>query len=165
MAQQKIQEGEVVMRIDGRELTTSSELLEEVGKGSPGQKMLLEVRGKNGKLREVTVVLLNSDGDKTLISKKKIEEKMKKLGVSLAELNTKEKEELGISCGIKIAQLQPGKLKSLGLKEGIVISRLNNRPICSVNDFKAILGEEQDGLLMELVLSRNRKEFIGFGLQ
>jgi Do/DeqQ family serine protease len=160
-----IRKGEVVMRIDGRELTTSSELLEEVGKGSPGQKMLLEVRGKNGKLREVTVVLLNSDGDLTLISKKKIEEKMEKLGVSLAELNTKEKEELGISCGIKITQLEFGKLKSLGLKEGMVISRLNNKPICSVEDFKAILGEEQDGLLMELVLSRNRKEFIGFGLE
>jgi len=71
---------------------------------------------------------------------------------------------LGISCGIKIAQLQVGKLKSLGLQEGMVISRLNNRPVCSVNDFKTILGEEQDGLLMELVLSRNRKEFIGFGL-
>jgi S1-C subfamily serine protease len=55
-------------------------------------------------------------------------------------------------------------LKSLGLKEGLVISKLNNRPVCSVEDFMIILGEEQDGLLMELVISRNRKEFIGFGL-
>lgn len=159
-----IKAGEVIMRIDGRDLTTSSELLEEVGKGSPGQKMLLDVRGKNGKLREVTVVLLNSDGDMALITKQNSEEKMKKLGATFAELSSKEKEELGISCGIKIAQLQVGKLKSLGLQEGMVISRLNNRPVCSVNDFKTILGEEQDGLLMELVLSRNRKEFIGFGL-
>jgi serine protease Do len=159
-----IQVGDVIMRIDGRELTTSSELLEEVGKGSPGQKMLLEVRGKNGKTREVNVVLLNSDGDMNLIVKKNSEEKMKKLGANFAELSTSEKQELGISCGIKISQLNAGKLKSLGLKEGMVISKLNNRPVCSVDDFLTILGEEQDGLLMELVISRNRKEFIGFGL-
>jgi serine protease Do len=156
--------GEVVLRIDGRELTTSSELLEEVGKGSPGQKMTLDVRGKNGKMREVSVILLNSDGDMSLIIKKNSEDKMKKLGASFAELSEKEKQDLGISCGIRIAQLQTGKLKSLGLKEGLVISKLNNRPVCSVEDFMIILGEEQDGLLMELVISRNRKEFIGFGL-
>lgn len=156
--------GEVVLRIDGRELTTSSELMEEVGKGSPGQKMLLEVRSKNGKHREVNVVLLNSDGDLSLITKRNSDEKLKKLGASFAELSEKEKQELGISCGIKIAQLQAGKFKSLGLKEGLVIAKLNNRPVCSVEDFKTILGEEQDGLLMELVISRNRKEFIGFGL-
>jgi serine protease Do len=156
--------GEVVLRIDGRELTTSSELLEEVGKGSPGQKMILDVRGKNGKIREVNLTLLNSDGDMNLIIKKNSEDKMKKLGASFAELSEKEKQELGITCGIRIAQLQTGKLKSLGLKEGLVISKLNNRPVCSVEDFMIILGEEQDGLLMELVISRNRKEFIGFGL-
>jgi Do/DeqQ family serine protease len=159
-----IQLGEVILSVDNKELTSSSELLEEIGKGSPGQKMLLTVRGKNGKLRDVTVTLLNEDGDNSLISKKNSEEKMKKLGASFIELSNREKEELGISCGIKIVNLQNGKLKSLGIKEGMVISRLNNRPICSVEEFKLLLGEEQEGLLMELVISRHRKEYIGFGL-
>jgi serine protease Do len=159
-----IQVGDVILRIDGKDLFTSSELLEEIGKASPGQKMLLDLRGKNGKHREVQIVLLNSDGDMALITKKNSEEKMKKLGASFLELSEKEKQELGISCGIKITQMQAGKLKSLGLKDGMVISKLNNRPVCSVEDFKLILGEEQDGLLMELIISRNRKEYIGFGL-
>ncbi len=156
--------GEVILSIDGKDLSSPSELLEEIGKSSPGSKMILEVRGKNGKQRQVAVTLLNSDGDMSLIVKKQSEEKLNKLGASYADLSPKEKEELGISCGIKITKLKEGKLKSLGLKEGMVIARLNNKTICSVEDFQNALGEELDGLLLELVLSRNRKEYIGFGL-
>lgn len=159
-----LKSGEVILSIDGKDLSSSSELLEEIGKSSPGNKMILEVRGKNGKQRQVAVTLLSSDGDMSLVVKKQSEEKLNKLGASYADLSSKEKEELGISCGIKITKLKDGKLKSLGLKEGMVIARLNNKTICSVEDFQNALGEELDGLLLELVLSRNRKEYIGFGL-
>ena len=156
--------GEVILKYDGKEVNSSSELLEEVGKGSPGQTIQLEVRGKNGKTRMVNLVLQNSDGDTKLIAKKNAEAQMSKLGATFAELSKKEKEDFNLDCGIKIATLTNGKLKSLGLREGIIITKLNNRQVCSVEEFSEILGSEDGGMLLELATSRNRREFIGFGL-
>lgn len=159
-----IKKGEVILEVNGKSVNSSSELLEEVGKGSPGQKLTVLVRSGKGKERTVDLVLQNSDGDTALIAKKNAEETLEKLGASFSEISDKDKETLGVSCGIKIERLSAGKLKSLGLKEGMIITGLNNKKICSVNDFKTILGEEKGGLLLELTSGRGRKEYIGFGL-
>ena len=159
-----IKKGEVILEVNGKAVNSSSELLEEVGKGSPGQKMAVLVRSAKGKERTVDLILQNSDGDTALIAKNNAEETLGKLGASFTELSTDEKEKLGISCGIKIEKLGAGKLKSLGLKEGMVISGLNNKKVCSVEEFQTILGEEKGGILLELTSGRGRKEYIGFGL-
>ncbi len=159
-----IKKGEVILEVNGKVVNSSSELLEEVGKGSPGQKLVVLVRSGKGKERVVDLVLQNSDGDTALITKKNTEKTLEKLGASFSEISDKEKETLGVSCGIKIDKLGAGKLKSLGLKEGMVITGLNNKKVCSVEEFKIILGEEKDGVLLELTSGRGRKEYIGFGL-
>lgn len=159
-----LKSGDVILTYDGREVNSSSELLEEVGKGSPGQTVRLEVRGKNGKTRIVNLTLQNSDGDTKLIARKNAEANMTKLGATFAELTQKEKEDFNVDCGIKIATLTAGKFRSLGLREGMIITKLNNKNVCSIDDFKEIMGSEQGGLLLELATSRNRREYVGFGL-
>lgn len=159
-----LKNGEVILSYNGREIHSTSELLEEVGKGSPGKSVQLEVRGKNGKTRIVNLVLQNSDGDTKLIAKKNAEANMTKLGATFSEITQKEKDEFNVDCGIKVSSLGNGKLKSLGLREGTIITKLNNKPICSVEEFKEIIGTEDGGMLLELATSRNRREFIGFGL-
>jgi Do/DeqQ family serine protease len=156
--------GEVILSYDGREVNSSAELLEEVGKSSPGQTVTLEVRGKNGKTRRVNLTLQNSEGDTKLIARKNADANLSKLGATFSELTQKEKDDFNVDCGIKIASLTSGKLKSLGLREGMIITKLNNKSVCSVEEFKEILGAEQGGLLLELVTSRNRREYVGFGL-
>ena len=156
--------GEVILSYDGREVNSTSELLEEVGKSSPGQPVQLEVRGKSGKTRIVSLILQNSDGDTKLIAKKNAEANLTKLGATFSELSQKEKEDFNVECGIKIASIGTGKLKSLGLREGLIITKLNNRNVCSVDDFNEILGTQEGGLLMEIATGRNRREFVGFGL-
>jgi Do/DeqQ family serine protease len=156
--------GDVILSYNGREVNSSSELLEEVGKGSPGKSVELEIRGKTGKTRVVNVVLQNSDGDTKLIAKKNAEANLEKLGASFKELTQKDKEDFNVDCGVKIAALNNGKLKSLGLREGMIITKLNNKTICSVNEFNEIIGSEGGGMLLELATSRNRREYIGFGM-
>ncbi len=156
--------GDVILSYNGREVNSSSELLEEVGKGSPGKSVKLEVRTKNGKTKTVDLVLQNSDGDTKLIAKKNAEANLAKLGASFAELSEKDKNDFNVDCGIKVASLSNGKLKSLGIKEGMIITKLNNKTVCSVNDFSEIIGSEDGGMLLELATGRNRREYIGFGL-
>jgi Do/DeqQ family serine protease len=156
--------GDVILTYNGREVNSSAELLEEVGKGSPGKAVQLEVRGKNGKTRTVNLVLQNSDGDTKLIAKKNAEANMAKLGATFSELTQKEKDDFNVDCGIKINALSAGKLKSLGLREGMIVTKLNNKTICSIEEFKDIIGTEDGGMLLEIATSRNRREFIGFGL-
>jgi Do/DeqQ family serine protease len=159
-----LKSGEVILSYDGRVVNSTSELLEEVGKSSPGQSVKLEIRSKNGKIRPLNLVLQNSDGDTKLIAKKNAESNMTKLGATFSELSEKDKADFNVDCGIKISSLKEGKLKSLGLREGLIITKLNNKTICSVEEFKEILGSEEGGLLLEVASSRNRREFIGFGL-
>jgi Do/DeqQ family serine protease len=156
--------GDVILSYEGREVNSSSELLEEVGKGSPGQSVELLVRAKNGKTKTVQLKLQNSEGDTKLIAKRNAEENLSKLGAKFAEISASEKEALNVSCGIKVKSLENGKLKSLGLREGTVITKLNNKEVCSIEDFNQILGQESGGLLLELATAKNRREYIGFGL-
>lgn len=159
-----LKNGDVILSYNGREVNSSSELLEEVGKGSPGKAVKVEVRGKNGKTRTVDLVLQNSDGDTKLIAKKNAEASMSKLGATFAELSQSDKENFNVNCGIKVATLSNGKLKSLGIKEGMIITKLNNKTVCSVQEFTEIIGTEEGGLLLELATSKHRREYVGFGL-
>jgi S1-C subfamily serine protease len=157
-----IKKGDVIVKIGLRDVNSSSELLEEVGKARPGEALKVTLRSKNGKEVTKEVVLQNKEGETTLVHSAPNSKAV--LGATFSELTPKQKKELDIDNGIIIKSLSPGKLKSLGLEEGMVITRVNNEKINSVNELNEILTKKTGGILLEIVTQSGKKEYIGFGL-
>lgn len=158
-----IKEGDVILKVGTKEVNSSASLQEEIGKGRPGDKVMLTVRRKNGNEDLIDVVLRNSAGETKLVSKEEVKKNVA-LGATFEELTSKEKKELNTEYGVKIKSLNSGKLQALGLKEGMVITKINNEPVKSVEQLTSKLNSGNIGVLLEILTSSGRKEYIGFGL-
>ncbi|MCB0479206.1 MAG: Do family serine endopeptidase [Crocinitomicaceae bacterium] len=157
-----IKEGDVILQIDENEINSVAQLQEYIGKKRPGDKVMVHLT-REGVPKAIEVTLKDLNGDTKLISKAEVSKKSA-LGATFELLDSKEKKDLGIDYGIKIERLDFGKFKSRGFYEGIVISKVNNKPIESVEEFVNILNSEKDGILLEVIHTDGRKDFVGFGL-
>lgn len=158
-----LKEGDVILKVGTKEVNSSAALQEEIGKGRPGDKVVLTVRRKNGKEETIDVVLRNSSGETKLVSKEEVKKNVA-LGATFEPLTSKEKKELNTEYGVKIKSLSTGKLQALGLKEGMVITKINNEAVTSVEQVTSRLNTGNTGVLLEILTESGRKEYIGFGL-
>ena len=156
-----IKDGEVILKIGSKEVNSVASLQEEVGKRRPGDKLSITIRDKNDKEKAQEIVLRNSDGETTLISKEEIQKNMA-LGATFSELTSKEKKELFIDNGVKIKTLNTGKLKSEGLIEGMVITKVNNEIIRSVEQLTSKLSQSPGVVWLEIITESGQKLFKGF---
>lgn len=158
-----LKEGDVILKVGAKDVNSSASLQEEIGKGRPGDKVALTVRRKNGNEDIVNVILRNSSGETTLVSKEEVKKNVA-LGATFEELTSKDKKELNTEYGVKIKSMNAGKLQALGLKEGMVITKINNEPIKNVDQLTSKLNAGNTGVLLEVLTEIGRKEYIGFGL-
>ncbi len=157
-----LKDGDVILKIGAKNVNSSSELLEEVGKARPGEKLSITVRHKGGSESIKEVVLQNQEGETELVARTETPKAV--LGATFEKLSAKEMKELNLDSGVKIKSLSPGKLKSLGLTEGMVITRINNEKVSDIETLTSRLNKKNGGILLEIVTQSGRKEYIGFGL-
>ncbi len=63
-----IRKGDIILRVEGREVNTFAEMMEELGLFSPGDEVSVEYR-RDGNDRTAKVILLNSNGNTQIIRK------------------------------------------------------------------------------------------------
>lgn len=158
-----LKEGDIILRVGTKEINSSAALQEEIGKMRPGDKVAITIRNSKGAEQTKEVVLRNKEGQTDLITKEEIK-KNYALGATFENLTEKEKKSLNIDHGIKIKTITAGKLKSLGLKEGVIISKINNEPVKTIEQLTSKLNDSNRGILLEIMSSSGRKDYVGFGL-
>ena len=158
-----IKDGSVILKVGMKEVNSSAELQEEIGKRRPGDNVTLTIRTKKGITETVAVTLRNSEGNTSLMNKNEVS-KTSALGAIFVNLTDKEKKELNIVYGVKIKTLNAGKLKGLGVEEGMIITKINNDPVESVEQLTAKLSSGNRGILLEVMTKSGKKDYIGFGL-
>jgi len=158
-----LKEGDVILRIGAKEVNSSAALQEEIGKMRPGDKVIVGLRNKKGDELNKEIVLRNKEGQTKLVSKEEIKNNQS-LGATFENLSAKEKRSLNIDYGVKIISLNPGKLMSLGLREGIIITKINNEPVKTVEQLTSKLNDANRGILLEIMTSSGKKDYVGFGL-
>jgi len=158
-----LKEGDVILRIGAKEVNSSAALQEEIGKMRPGDKVIVGLRNKKGDALTKEIVLRNKEGLTKLVSKEEIKNNQS-LGATFESLSSKEKKSLNIDYGVKIISLNPGKLMSLGLREGIIITKINNEPVKTVAQLTSKLNDASRGILLEIMTSSGKKDYVGFGL-
>jgi len=156
-----LKDGDVILKVGSKEVNSVAALQEEIGKRRPGDKISVTIRDKNNEEKVKEIVLRNSDGETSLVSKAEIQKNMA-LGAVFSELTAKEKKELFVENGVKIKTLNAGKLKSEGLVEGMVITKVNNEVIRTVEQLTNKLNQSPGVVWLEIVTESGQKLFKGF---
>lgn len=157
-----IKTGDIIIGVDGNEVNTSPELLENIGQFRPGEKVDLRII-RDGKDMIVPVTLKNYEGTTEAVKKETIEVKAA-LGASFREATSEECKALKITNGVKITSIAPGKLSQTGIKKGFIITKVDNETVRSVSDLMDKLEKKEGGVLIEGVYPNGTKAYYGFGL-
>ena len=157
-----IKEGDIITRIGNADVNNTSELMEQVSRYRPGDKITVSVvRGGNEKV--IPVTLKNKMNDTKLVEKEIIEP-VKLLGASFEKVGESERKKLGIDGGLKVVDLEAGKLRSAGIKEGFIITGVDKKKINSVEDLAKALENKQGGILIEGIYPNRMRAYYGFSL-
>ena len=160
-----IKKGDIIKEIDGVTISTSSKLLELVGRKRPGDEMLITVL-RNGSDKKITVTLMNSSGNTSVVSKTESSTTLDRLGATFSDLTKAEKDKLKVQ-GVKIDKLSAGLLRRYtDIEEGFIITRIDRQDINSVAELKKALENKEGGLLIEgRYPDSPRKYYYGLGLE
>lgn len=123
-----LKKGDIIISIDGNAVNTSSQLQEQIGKYSPGDKITVGFI-RNGNIEEKDIVLRNMKGDTSIIK-----EPTSELGAEFGPVSEKDMTKLQIDSGVEVVKLSKGKLKDAGVKEGFIITEINKIPVTSKED-------------------------------
>ncbi|PTM01863.1 MAG: deoxyribonuclease HsdR, partial [Bacteroidetes bacterium] len=158
-----LEKGDIILAINSRNITKSSELQEIIGSKRPGEKISLKVLRDNIE-REFEVTLRNVNGTTKRIKKADLEF-LTLLGGRFREINAEEKSDYRLKYGVKILEVNTGILAEQDIPNGFIITQINEQPIKSVNDInKAGLEIPKDRpVIIFGVLPNGREKYYAFG--
>jgi len=143
-----IQEGDIITKVDGNLIATSSDLTEHVGRLQPGDKVKLTAT-RNGAEKTFLVTLKDNAGDATAIASTSNADLFKKMGASFKPLTADEKSKHHIQSGLIVTDVaEGGMFDDLGVAKGSIITAVNRTMVNSIDDIdKALDASKRRGLL------------------
>ncbi|MCL2590144.1 MAG: DegQ family serine endoprotease [Betaproteobacteria bacterium] len=150
--------GDIVLKVDGKEVNETNELPRLIGDKQPGSKIKLEI-WREGKSREVTAVLDELPQEETAQSPSGQDKGVRdKLGLNLRPLNAREAAHFGVTGGL-LVEAAGGQAARAGLVNGDIILSLNNQPVTSPAQFRQLA--EKAGKRFALLIQRgNTRLFV-----
>ncbi len=161
-----IEAGDIIVKVDGREVKTSSELPRIVTVVKPGTKVTLTVWRKGGQ-RDVVVTVAEMKEDATATPARrggpapKEKAKPNRMGLSLIDLTDEQKKELDIKNGVGIEDIsglvrgnvQPGDVILA------IVSRGQTTEARTAEQVNGLLSKLDKGASVTLRLKRGEQEF------
>lgn len=139
-----LEEGDIIVKIDEKEVKTSSELQEMVARNRPGDKISVTYL-RDGKENTVRATLKNVMGEEKMYNR---EAAMEFQGATISEVDENTKDRLDLEGGVQLNNIKSGKWSDAGIKDGFIITSVNNREIKTVNDLMASLSRASGGILI-----------------
>ncbi len=154
---------DVILKVAEVAVNNTTELMEQLGKYRPGDKVAMTVF-RDGKSIVIPVVLQNLEG--TTVMKSKADETKEIIGLDHAEFTaatTDELRDLRLENGVKVVSIKGGKLKETGIKPGFIITRIDKEKMFSAADVKQKLSKLSGGSLIEGYYPNGIKAYYGIG--
>lgn len=156
--------GDIVTKVENVVVKSTSELLEQIGKFRPSDKINVTIV-RNEKEIILPVVLKNKENSLGVIKKPEIfRTAVNTLGAEFEELNSEDLSKYNIPSGVKITKLQAGKLANAGIKEGFIVTSVDKKKISSIKDIQNLLENKTGGVLIEGMYPNGMRAYYGFGL-
>jgi len=132
-----VKKGDVIIKVNDVDIKSSSQLQEQIGRYSPGDKVSLVLLRDNKEVK-LTAELKNKQGSTKASSS---EADIDMLGAEFKEVNAKLKDQFQLDYGLEVKSVSKGKFQDAGIKSGFIIVKINNQAIRSIDDIKELLTE------------------------
>ncbi|MBF9253346.1 Do family serine endopeptidase [Pontibacter sp. 172403-2] len=140
-----LQAGDVLTGINGVAVTHSSQLLEQVARYRPGDKVKVTYL-RDGKEHSANVTLKSLNNSTELV-KRSNAKAITFDGATFAPLSKQEMNKLGITGGAKITGIRNSEFRDTGMKDGFIITKIDKYPVNVPSDVKKYLEDFEDGVV------------------
>ena len=151
-----IEPGDVILRYNDREITTSTELPLLVSSAAPGSTARIEVL-RDGQTRHFNVTIGEMKGAK-VASAASPEDAHGRLGIAARPLSPEERRQVGVTGGVLVEQ-SSGAAADAGIQQGDVILSFNGKPVKSVEELKSMVSKAGKKIAL-LVLRDDARIFV-----
>jgi serine protease Do len=117
-----LNEGDIIISVNGKFINTLPELNEMMAQSSPNDNLKL-VYEREGKTSEVTVTLLNENGNTEIIKPEK-KQLITVINAQFRELTEKEKKTYGVNAGFVVEKIAGSPLVRSRIRPGFVITSI-----------------------------------------
>jgi len=153
---------DVIIAIDGKKVTNTSQLQEQVAMNSPGDK--IEVTYIRAGKTKTTIATLKNALNTTAVVKAETAKSFKVEGAILAPVDNEVKQKLNIDEGLQIQDIASGKWKDAGIEKGFIVTKIDRQPIGSMQELTAALNNARgEGILIEGIYPNGEKAYYGLG--
>ncbi len=170
-AEKDIKEGDIILKVDDKELTQPNELQSYVAQKRAGDTIKLTIY-RDGKILERYVTLKAPKNKGKLSHKKHQKKKGKKeietktfenIGMTVRDLYNNEYDEYGVDNGVMVVKTERfGKADEAGIGRGLVIVEADRKPVEDVEQLEEILKDKEGGaVLLKVVYPDGSKRFVG----
>ncbi|MEO5571767.1 MAG: Do family serine endopeptidase [Bacteroidia bacterium] len=158
-----IKAGDIITKVGGVHVATSSELQEQVGRYRPGDKVDVTLL-RDDREKVVNVELRNTRGS-TRLEKNEDTASASLLGAEFSQPSDEEMNSLGINGGVKLSNLGTGKFRAAGIKEGFIITKIDNQKINSADELQKVIENKKGaGILVEGIYPNGLRAYYGFAI-
>ncbi len=158
-----LESGDIILKANDKETNTSPRLQEIIASKRPGDAVKLTLL-REGKEKEVSVVLENARGNTEIVKKEK-REILNLLGADFETLDKETANKLKLDGGVRISKLYPGKIrKETQIREGFIITHIDGQRVETVADVSNILENKTGGVMLEGIYEDGSKYYYAFGL-
>ncbi|NTV71742.1 MAG: DegQ family serine endoprotease [Azonexaceae bacterium] len=160
-----IEAGDVILKFDGKAISSSADLPRMVGVTKPGTRSTVQVWRK-GATREINVVIGEVPDDKLASTKpqrsaKSVEQPANRLGLVVSELTADQKRELKMNSGLLIEDVRGSGARS-DLRPGdiiiAVISKGATTELKTVDQLNKLLAQFEKGSNVTLLIRRGEMQ-------
>ncbi len=145
-----LKKGDVVKKIDGKDIISSPDLQERVARLRPGDKVKLTYK-REGKEREVTITLKEQDEKSTgddQASSKSTAEIYNKLGAGFIPATAEQKKKFNLQSGVVVSEVRRGGLfDRYDIPRGLIITNINDKAVSNVDEVESALGSGKNNMI------------------
>ena len=151
--------GDIILKFDGKDITTSSSLPPIVGNTIVGKNVKIEIL-RNGKKKNIKFKVQELPKQKTaeVIKSNSSPETKKILGMTVANLSAEERKSLsaGNNFGIKVTDVSGNPAYESGLLKNDIIYQISGKNIKNIKQFNKIIKNMKKGDFASLLVRRSQ---------
>jgi serine protease Do len=149
-----IKAGDVILKVDGQEIETSSQVPGLIASKKPGSEVAIEL-WRNGDVKRVTArpVELRQDGERVAKSAPDETDEAAKLGLAVRPLAPEEKRQAETDGNLLVEDVG-GPALAAGVRPGDIILGVNGKPVKSVDDLQNA-AKNRKGKVVALLIERD----------
>lgn len=151
-----MRDGDIILSINNIEVNSYAELMEEIGKHSPGDEVII-VYTRNNKHYTTTAKLLNIHGN-TSLHKRSANNSFELYGAKFTIPSKEELRKMNLKYGVEVTRIGSSFLASIGVKNGFVITSIGNIPTKDKNDI-AKMKDMRGRIVIEGYYKGNGKKY------